>query len=262
MFDRRKSYCRRFHAWNVGLLVLIAAPPLLAQTPNPPMIEVNMAPPADTSKLAPCAYQPLPLGEIRPQGWLLNQLRIQADGLSGHLDEFWPDIKDSGWIGGKAEGWERAPYWLDGVVPLAFLLADPNLTEKVTRWMDYILTHQQDDGWLGPKQSGGYHAEDPWPEFIIFKALTQYLEATHDERVIPAVRRACARLAAVMDATPLFDWNKHRWMDLVLSAPATRNCSTSPPKLSRRDSTGADISPTSNSRTESRWRTYPWRRTS
>ena len=38
------------------------------------------------SKLVPLAFQPLPLGAIRPQGWLLNQLRIQADGLSGHLD--------------------------------------------------------------------------------------------------------------------------------------------------------------------------------
>jgi len=51
--------------------------------------------------------EPLPLGSIRPEGWLRNQLRIQADGLSGPLDEFWPDIAESGWIGGSAEGWER-----------------------------------------------------------------------------------------------------------------------------------------------------------
>jgi hypothetical protein len=37
------------------------------------------------------------------------QLRIQAAGLSGHLDEFWPDVAQSQWFGGKAEGWERAP---------------------------------------------------------------------------------------------------------------------------------------------------------
>jgi len=37
-------------------------------------------------------------------------LQIQRDGLSGHLDEFWPDVAASGWIGGDAEGWERGPY--------------------------------------------------------------------------------------------------------------------------------------------------------
>src|SRR4029453_14584789 len=59
------------------------------------------------------AFRPLPLADIRPEGWLARQLRIQADGLSGHLDEFWPDVKDSQWFGGAAEGWERAPYWLE-----------------------------------------------------------------------------------------------------------------------------------------------------
>jgi len=55
-------------------------------------------------------FLPFPLEAIKPRGWLAEQLRIQADGLSGHLDEFWPDIKDSAWIGGQAEGWERMPY--------------------------------------------------------------------------------------------------------------------------------------------------------
>ena len=59
-----------------------------------------------------------------PAGWLRDQLQIQADGLTGHLDEFWPDVARSQWIGGDAEGWERGPYWLDGLVPLAVLLDD------------------------------------------------------------------------------------------------------------------------------------------
>ena len=44
-------------------------------------------------------------GEIEPQGWLKRQLRIQADGLSGHLDKIWPDVSDSRWIGGNRDGW-------------------------------------------------------------------------------------------------------------------------------------------------------------
>ena len=68
----------------------------------------------------------------------------------GHLDEFWADIKDSAWFGGKAEGWERVPYWLDGLVPLAYLLDDPALEAKVKKAIGYILDHQHPDGWFGP----------------------------------------------------------------------------------------------------------------
>ena len=59
------------------------------------------------SEVSPPALIPLPLGAIKPLGWLRDQLRIQANGLSGHLDEFWPSIADSKWVGGGSEGWER-----------------------------------------------------------------------------------------------------------------------------------------------------------
>ena len=171
------------------------------------------------SGLQPLKFRPLPLGSIRPTGWLENQLRIQADGLSGHLDEFWPDIKDSGWIGGKAEGWERAPYWLDGVVPLAYLLDDPGLKAKVHRYMDYALTHQAEDGWLGPEKSatGKYQVRDPWPVFVMLKALTQYQEATPDPRVIPAISKYLKCLHGQINERPLFEWNRMRWQDGVLT---------------------------------------------
>jgi uncharacterized protein len=118
------------------------------------------------------AFTTLPLGSIRPTGWLHTQLRIQADGLTGHLDEFWPDIADSAWIGGKAEGWERGPYWLDGLVPLAFLLDDKRLKQKARHWITYILGHQHEDGWLGPLQDANYgYPYDPWPVFVLFKAM-------------------------------------------------------------------------------------------
>ena len=60
--------------------------------------------------------------EIKPEGWLRRQLEIQAKGLSGNLHKIWPDIRDSAWIGGNCEGWERVPYWLDGFIPLFFLI--------------------------------------------------------------------------------------------------------------------------------------------
>src|SRR5436309_8058873 len=53
------------------------------------------APDARVPALRATAFQPLPLGSIKSSGWLRKQLGLQASGLSGHLDEFWPDIKNS-----------------------------------------------------------------------------------------------------------------------------------------------------------------------
>jgi DUF1680 family protein len=170
------------------------------------------------AELRPPVFRPLPLGRIRPAGWLRSQLEIQAAGLSGHVDEFWPDIKDSAWIGGKAEGWERVPYWLDGIVPLAYLLDDPALQAKVKRFVDHILDHQQADGWLGPiGDTAGHKPYDPWPLFPLFKALTQYHDATGDPRVIPALLRCARRIGQVMDQTPLISWARMRAADFAVS---------------------------------------------
>ena len=165
-------------------------------------------------------FEPLPLGHILPGGWLLAQLQIQADGLSGHLDEIWPDVADSAWIGGAADGWERGPYWLDGFVPLAFLLRDERLIAKARHWVDAILQRQQADGWLGPVRDLAderRHAYDPWPVFVVLKAFTQYQEATGDERIIPAMLRFLNCLDELLDRQPLFEWSRYRWADLAVS---------------------------------------------
>ncbi len=173
------------------------------------------------------ALRPLPVGQVRPDGWLRQQLRIQAAGLSGHLDEVWPDVKNSAWVGGSGDGWERGPYWLDGVVPLAYELNDAALKAKVERWADYILRHPQPDGWLGPVRGKNVGRVQPcydvWPVAIALKALTQYQEATGDGRVAPALQKCLRKLDQVLDDKPLdswpefADWARYRWADLVLS---------------------------------------------
>ena len=76
--------------------------------------------------------------EIKPKGWLKKQLEIQAAGLSGNLDKIWPDIKESAWIGGSKDGWERVPYWLDGFIPLAYLLENKDMIERAKKYIDSI----------------------------------------------------------------------------------------------------------------------------
>lgn len=174
-----------------------------------------------SSSLAPRALQPLTLGAIKPRGWLLDQLRLQADGLTGHLDEFWPSVRDSRWIGGGCEGWERAPYWLDGLIPLAFLLDDDKLKAKAKRWIDHILSRQHEDGWLGAKDDAhegeGLAQLDLWPLFVLFKAFLQWRDATDDERVVPALLRCARRVQLLVGTEPLRSWAMLRWADFVVS---------------------------------------------
>lgn len=171
-----------------------------------------------SERLIPRAFEPLPLGAVRPGGWLRGQLCIEAEGLAGHLGEIWPDVAESGWIGGRAEGWERGPYWLDGAVPLAFLIDDTALLGKVRHWVDEMLARQHADGWLGPRHDQHYGYElDPWPCFVALKALTQFQEATGDVRIVPAVGRFLRRLDALLGDAPLKSWGRMRWADLVLS---------------------------------------------
>jgi hypothetical protein len=175
-------------------------------------------PNAPESALRASVFEPLPLGSIRPAGWLKDQLRIQAEGLSGHLDEIWPDIKNSAWFGGSAEGWERVPYWLDGMVPLAFEADDPVLKAKVGNAIEYILAHQQGDGWLGPVGDSQKHKPyDVWPLFPLFKALAQYEQATGDRRIVPALLRCCRKIDQVITRDPLYSWAKVRAADLAVT---------------------------------------------
>jgi len=168
--------------------------------------------------LQPVSFRPLPLGQIKPSGWLREQLKTQAAGLSGHLDEFWPDIKNSAWIGGNAEGWERVPYWLDGIVPLAYLLDNQALQARIKRFIDPILEHQHPDGWLGPVgDTAGHQPYDVWPLFPLFKALTQYQEATGDPRVVPALLRCARKIDQLIDQKPLYSWAKMRVADFAIS---------------------------------------------
>lgn len=163
--------------------------------------------------LRPNAFYPLHLGSITPAGWLKRQLRIQADGLSGHLGETWADMgPNSGWLGGTGESWERGPYYLDGLLPLAYALDDSALKAKAQRFVEWTLTHQAANGMLGPAGNS-----DWWPRIVVLKALTQYQEFTSDPRVIPAMQRYFRLQLAELPQRPLRDWGKFRWQDEALS---------------------------------------------
>jgi glycosyl hydrolase family 127 (putative beta-L-arabinofuranosidase)/beta-L-arabinofuranosidase (glycosyl hydrolase family 127) len=151
----------------------------------------------------------LPLGAIKPSGWLARQLRVQANGMGGHLDEFWPDVgPNSGWLGGTGESWERGPYFLDGLIPLAYLLNDSVLKAKAQKFVDWTLEHQRADGMIGPPSN-----DDWWPRMVMGKALAQYYEATQDTRVLTVLTRYFHYQLHAMPQRPLASWGKYRWQD-------------------------------------------------
>ena len=140
---------------------------------------VNRHYPTNKAPLIPTQFVKLPLGSVKPAGWLHRQLEIQANGLTGHLDEFWPDLIHSAWKGGDGEAWERSPYYLDGLIPLAFLLDDERLIEKARHWVEAILESGQPNGWFGPEKN-----DDRWPLAVAGKVIQQYYEATGDQRAM------------------------------------------------------------------------------
>ncbi len=154
--------------------------------------------------------------EIQPTGWLRDQLWTQAEGLSGNLDKIWPDVRDSRWIGGDREGWERVPYWLDGFIPLAYLLDDADMQARAKRYVDAILDGQCADGWLCPcaeEERAGY---DMWALFLIGKVLTVWYDCTGDARVPQTLYRALANLREHIAAHPIHNWAKSRWFEALI----------------------------------------------
>ena len=67
--------------------------------------------------LRPLNFIKLPVGSIRPEGWVRKFLELQRDGLTGHLGEIsaWLEKDDNAWLTtGGDHGWEEVPYWLKG----------------------------------------------------------------------------------------------------------------------------------------------------
>ena len=92
------------------------------------------------------------------------------------------------------------------------------LEAKVKQAIDSILDRQHPDGWLGPVGDAQKHKPyDVWPLFPLFKALTQYQEATGDPRVIPALLKCCRKIDEVISKEPMYSWARFRAADLAVT---------------------------------------------
>ncbi len=162
-------------------------------------------------------YKFLTTNEIKPCGWLKNQLRIQADGLNGNLDKVWPDVRDSAWIGGTCEGWERVPYWLDGFIPLAYLLEDEDLISRAKKYIDAIVSFQAEDGWICPCTVEERENYDTWAVLLILKVLALYSDCSGDEAIVDVIERCLKNFDGHLNRNSLRNWGAARWFEGLIT---------------------------------------------
>ncbi|MBQ8399275.1 MAG: glycoside hydrolase family 127 protein, partial [Clostridia bacterium] len=136
----------------------------------------------------------------------------------GNLDKVWPDIRDSAWIGGDQDGWERVPYWLDGFIPLAYLLRDEDLKARAQKYIDAILDRQEEDGWICPCSYEERANYDPWAFFLMGKVLALYLTFKEDKRAEEGLYKAmkCLYVWVKDEKLNVRDWGKFRTFECLI----------------------------------------------
>ena len=179
------------------------------QRPTQPQPIFNRAP------LVQVPYAQLPLGDITPQGWLHTQMQTMLDGMTGNLDNVYGFVvgDNNAWLGGEGDAWERGPYWIDGALPMAYIMGDKALLAKANKWVEAILSSQKESGFFGPDTDRSpisgmqrSNAADWWPRMVALKILQQHYMATGDERVVDFMTKYFHYQLKELPRTPLGNW--------------------------------------------------------
>lgn len=147
---------------------------------------VNTSYRQNRTPLLPQNFIKLPVGSVKPEGWILKLLELQKEGLNGQLGEIsaWLDKENNAWLGtGTDYGWEEVPYWLKGYGNMAYILNDKKMIDETKTWLDAAIQSQRADGYFGPyvEKNG---KPDLWGNMIMIWCLQSYYEYSRDERVI------------------------------------------------------------------------------
>lgn len=76
------------------------------------------------------------------------------------------------------------------MVPNAVLMDSEVLLERVKFFLDYVLDHQEDGGWLGP-EAGNNRTRYLWGRYPFFFGAMQYVEyfPEYTDRVVEAMHK-------------------------------------------------------------------------
>lgn len=172
---------------------------------------------SNQGELITTPFVQLPVGAVRANGWLENQLLLQKVNLTGNMHLF-NDYNEatSAWLGAEnGESWERGPYYMRGLVALAYVLDDEELKTEAQMWVEAILASQKEDGSFGAGSK-----TDWWAKMPVLMAMRDYYEATEaagktDERVIPFMESYFRYQAAALPNNHLSNWADARGGDNI-----------------------------------------------
>ncbi|PWU16048.1 MAG: transcriptional initiation protein Tat [Verrucomicrobia bacterium] len=158
----------------------------------PPLATTNNFYMQNRPPLAPSRFMKLPIGSITPNGWLRHQLELEARGMTGRLPEIskWCKFEGNAWAdpqGRGHSGWEELPYWLKGYGDLGYVLKDEEIIRSARKWIDAVLSSQEEDGYFGPRanKTGLEGKPDLWPHMVMLNVLQSFYEFSGDSRVLP-----------------------------------------------------------------------------
>lgn len=165
-------------------------------------------------------YTRLPLGAVKPTGWLKEQMQKDVDGFVGHLDELVPTLihdpiysegrlhknsklaelgnyRDDAGGDDQYKWWnsETQSNWRDGYLRNVLLLDDKNHTSRVDQYIQNMLNTQDKDGYIGiyaPDLRYTFKSENGelWAKATLYRALLGYYEYTQDAKVWEALVKA------------------------------------------------------------------------
>lgn len=149
-------------------------------------------------------FYALPLGAVKAEGFLKEQLLIAKNGMSGHLHELEPEMIYYPYIerravpawngdGANVPGWGAeisGNYWA-GYIQHAFILNDPEMIETATNWVNSMMKNQKPDGYLGTYFEEGDNIYDDYNAQVVcgMRALLSFYEVTGREEILDAVHR-------------------------------------------------------------------------
>ena len=120
----------------------------------------------------------LPLGAIRPQGWLLDEMQLMSN-LQKRIGALPGLVKNGEWNGG-----ESLPRYVRGLILLSSALDDKMLKDKVVSFVAPIFASANEGGDFGPKNT-----LSQTPKIEAVKTLLTYYEATGNERALPFLKK-------------------------------------------------------------------------